>query len=363
MTPQQAHDFFASHPTVEQTRSEWHHKRYFVENTLPITAIVCQRNTKHLIQLTIESLQRFYPDINILVVDGGSNDDSILYLRYKELTCHNVNVWVRDDRNGHGLMLHEGISRHVKTEYVMLLDSDIIIERGGFIEPMLKRFEENKNLYAIGTLQYSSYINNGGEPETPDDAVPYANPQLSIYHVPTYHKLNAPFIEDGTPCILNMKAAKDAFLDVEYFPTDKYFCHVSGGTWMNPPNIWKHDHDVKLRPFLTVIVRSGQNIISTQNDSDYDIVVTAEKKEIKPLKHQPPVYQYEPNEVSYRLYGIRFNVSGEYILDASYYDVLQLPNDFVTKLKEQVIEQNIPDEIEIDGFTCIKRQIWQTQTV
>lgn len=359
MTGEELIEFNKTHPIVEQTRVEWVHQEEWDEygKQFPVTAVICQRNTPDLIRITVESLLRFYPDMPVLVVDGGSNDESILYLKYKELTHPNFKVWVRNLRNGHGDMAHEGVVNYVKTEYFMLVDSDVAFMRGNFIEPMIHRFQQNKKLYAIGTLQYSSYKNNGGEPDDAEDAIPYANPQLSIYHTETYHELNAPFIEDGTPCILNMKAAYDAKLDIEYFPTDKYMLHLSGGSWMNPPNIWPCDNDVKIRPFVTFIVSENKSI-SKQDDSDFDMVVEAKQKGHLPLDHPPPMYYREPELVGWELFGLRFNVYGEYVCDICAYNET-IPETFVTDLKKKVIEEKAPDEITVHNLKCYKRTTWQ----
>ena len=47
-------------------RNEWVKK--------DITVIVCERDTADITRLCLESLLRFYPDIPILIIDGGSID-------------------------------------------------------------------------------------------------------------------------------------------------------------------------------------------------------------------------------------------------------------------------------------------------
>jgi len=69
------------HSAIDLIRPFWNYHRQWND----ITVLICQRNTKTLIQLCLESLLTYYPNIPILVVDGNSDDDSILYLRYKSL--------------------------------------------------------------------------------------------------------------------------------------------------------------------------------------------------------------------------------------------------------------------------------------
>lgn len=357
---------------VEQARPVWNHHQYFTDKggKFPVTFLICQRNTKVATQLAIESLLRFYPDINILVIDEYSDDDSLLYLKYKELTTPNLNVWFRQKEDGflgHGTQMDVGIVQYVKTEYVMLMDSDVIIERSGFVEEMLQRFSENSKLYAIGTTQPTSYSNNGGEPHTLEDAIPYANPQLSLYHVPTYHELveqgtdsrgvhvPAPFLTDGTPCILNMKAAFDAKLDVEYFPTDLYASHCGGSSWTSPRTVWIDDHDVKIRPFLTIIIRGNE--LMRCEAGDYDMVVVEQDFEGDYIFTDGSSLFHVDKGIFY----VRHRVTGEYVLDFTnvYSDAVAFTDDFVRGLKVAVIENKIPDEIELHGLKFYKRQYWQ----
>jgi glycosyltransferase involved in cell wall biosynthesis len=354
---------------IEQTRPVWKYKDWFTENgkNIPVTFLVCQKNTKHLIQLCIESLIRFYPDVNILVVDDNSDDDSLLYLKFKELTTPNLKVWFRTDGYiGHGDQLHKAIVDHITTDYVLILDSDVIVDRGGWLEEMLGSFDTNSKLYVIGALQPSSYANNGDEPKDLDDVVRYCNPQFCLLHRPTYFDLvesgtdswgkhvEAPFITDGTPLILNMKAARDAGLDVAEYPADYYVSHASGGTWMTPRNYWADDHDIKIRPFVTFIISDNCNVLSFSNDNDFDIVIAG-----KQVKDTVSFADYKTYEVDNKLFGIRFNVSGEYVVDLSNESEIKLQYSFVTDLKQGVNENNVPDEMEVHGIKCVRRTEWQ----
>lgn len=356
---------------IEQARPIWKHRDYFTNKwkEFPVTFVVCQKNTKHFIQLCLESLLRFYPDVNILVVDDNSEDDSVLYLRYMELHNPNIILWERKGEYiGHGDQLHLAITEHIETEYAMIMDSDVIIERGGFVEEMLQRFSENKKLYAIGTIQPSSYANNGDEPIDLKDTVRYANPQMSLYHVPTYHELveqgtdskgihrDAPFITDGTPCILNMKAARDANLDVETYPVDLYVSHNSGSSWVKPRTVWLDDHDVKVRPFLTILISQNTQIGLSQEDYDYDLVVRG-----KTIQDRFSFTDgTQPFDVNSKLFPIRFNVHGEYVIDLTGENIVSLPPTFIQDLKNKVNEEKVPNEVNVNGLKCYKREFWQS---
>lgn len=346
---------------VEQSRPVWKYHDYFTQfwKEFPVTFLVCQKNTKHLIQLCIESLQRFYPDVNILVVDDESNDDSVHYLRYKELTCPNLSVWWRTGGYiGHGTQLHQAVTEKITTKYVFIMDSDVIVERGGFLEEMMFRYSQNTNLYAIGAVQISSYSNNGGEPFDEDDITLYANPQFSMIDRERYPELQ-PFLTDGTPLILNMKSARDKTLDVEYYPVERFSSHNSGSSWTEPRTVWMDDHDVKVRPFLTIIARADQTIFNPQTDNDFDVVIAPQNKYTG--KHiftdGSPAFDVNSN-----IFPIRFNVHGEYVLDITKIENFSIPDTFIELLKIRVNENNVPNEVYLYDLKCVKRQYWQ-QTI
>lgn len=329
--------------------------REFHKKLPDVTVLICQRKTKDLTQLTIESLLRFYPDINILVIDGDSRDDSTLYLRWKAVTVPNlklVELRVSDKQkhNSHGETMDEAIRNHIKTKYVLLLDSDVITHRGGFIEGMREQIEK-EGLYATGTLMI---VSEKGEackpPESEEDVLRYAHPSCSLYDAEKYRTLKE-FTDHGAPCALNMIDAKKKGLGIGYFPVDKYANHLSGGSWCEPATIWKHDFGVYLRPFVTFI---GNNV-NMQTDLDFDIVPYVHT----PKKHFVILHEdLIKREIENILYDIRFKVHGEYVCDLQTEFIV---NDFVTQVKQEAIRNNAPDTLEVDGHVVYRRNYWQNK--
>lgn len=364
---------------VDMTRPVWgnHHREYFLQKWKDndITVLICQRKTKDLIRLTLESLLRFYPDIPVLVVDGDSKDDSTLYLRYKQITTPNVTLWERPHTNAgkhtsHGVTMHEALSR-IATKYVLMLDSDVISERGGYIEGMLEQFKVNENLYATGSLMLVSNKNYAcGYPESQEDTLRYAHPSCSIINrekyfeiaatqtnLPNGEKVSNVFADHGSPCVYSMMGAEKLGYEVNYYPVDQYTSHLSGASWTEPyRNIWNNDHGVYLRPFVTFIIHGGQAIKpSDQADNDYDVVLTTNRV-------QAPVIMIggAPTDVDNCVYPLKYNVIGEYVCMISHFNAtIFLPSDIITKVKVSAIELNAPDEIEVDGLRFVKRNVWQ----
>lgn len=329
-------------------RSQWDKK--------DITILICQRNTNDLIRLCMESLLRYYPDTKILVVDGDSTDDSAFYLKYKAIQYPNLKVWTRKGINSHGMTMDEAIKEHITTKYILLMDSDTIIERGGCIEGMLDEFAANKNLYAIGSLMLVTKSGHAcGPPINESDILRYAHPSFSIYDVDMYRKLNAPFVDHGAPCVYNMMAAEEKKLDISYYPVDKYVSHLCGGSWTEPRTIWPDDHNVVIRPFITFIVSNGIHLdkLRQQTDHDFDIITPGNVSSKFIV-----MYGSAPKNVNNGLYGIRHSVCGEYVCVAPE-GLIELDTSFVQISKNKLVDEKLPDELNVGGLMLIKRTIWQ----
>lgn len=357
MTGEEYAKLVAENPNVGLVRPFWneaeYHRKLWIEND--VTVLICQRQTKELIQLCVESLLQFYPDIQILVVDGNSQDDSTLYLRYKSIVCQNLMLWERSGINSHGITMDEAIRNFVNTNYVLLMDSDVITLRSGFIEGMLQQFKENINLYATGNLMLVSRKNEAcGAPFDTSDVLRYAHPCCSIYHVPTYKKMR-PFTDHGAPCVFNTLDAEILKYDIGYFPVDKYTAHLSGASWQKIPTIWKDDYGVKLRPFVTFIVTNPVQVseLSQQDDKDFDMV-TIGNHVIDDLV----IHGFPPSHIDNYTYDLRFKVQGEYICTLTA-DTIRIDKVIVHNIKMQVIAERAPDELSVGGLRIIKRQLWQ----
>lgn len=338
-------------------RPNWDFKDYHLKKWTDITVLICQRKTKELIQLTVESLFRFYPDIPVLVVDGNSEDDSLLYLKYKSITHPNLKVFELGNEgvNSHGTTMDLAIRDHIKTKYVLLLDSDVIIERYGFIEDMLEQMQKEQ-LYATGTLMLVSRHYRACRPPTSDDDVlRYAHPSCSLYDVETYKTLET-FVDHGAPCVYNMIDAESKGLKIGLYPVDKYVAHLSGASWTIPRTIWGNDHDVCLRPFVTFITDKDGIQLEGQTDSDFDIVPYGNLEKKSVIQHEG----FKKFDVNNRLYSIRYNVHGEYVCVLSE-TIESFAKDFVHLLKLQAIEEESPDTMVVGGLLVIKRSLWQLE--
>lgn len=332
-------------------------KDYHSDKWKDITVLICSRKDKALIQLTIESFQRFYPDVNILVVDGNSQDDSLIYLRWKAITSNVQLVELYDNvgQNSHGTTMDFALRNHVKTKYCLLMDSDVITQRGGWLESMYTQCE-NEDLYATGTLMQVSRAGHACQaPKDDADILRYAHPSCSLYRAKVYKVLER-FVDHGAPCVYNMIDAEAKGLQIGYFPIDKYVSHLSGASWCVPRTIWQHDYGVPLRPFVTFITDKHIEILSKQTDKDFDIINTGYPVQKAIVLHSDG----KRIDLNNNLYSIRFNVMGEYVCRLTEY-VENVNAGFVTLIKSEVIKQKAPDMLEVGGLILHRRNYWQNK--
>jgi len=92
-----------------------------------------------------------------------------------------------------------------KTPYLLALDSDCIVQRGGFIEKMLEPFSDSK-VYAVGRLVKLDRRGTSQPARHARKGIPHIHPSVMMIDVAKYHTLR-PFVHSGVPTLLNMPDA------------------------------------------------------------------------------------------------------------------------------------------------------------
>lgn len=308
-----------------------------------ICSIVVNHRTLELTRTFIESYRQFYPDVPMLVVDNGSQDESTEYLRNLDrgqfqVICHDINY-------GHGFALDAAITC-CNADVVMCFDSDCEVIKGGFIEPMVKAFED-KNLYAIGMFHK---VNRGGidtfiQADAEGKEYPYVHPSTGMYRREMYLDL-PPFRHHGSPCIDNMvEAHRRGYGIVEFSNIRDYVTHPWAGTRdLMEKNNWSLEIG-QLRPFLSFVVKTNGGLLltqtiqtlATQSDIDFETVLITRG--------------------SY--YDNRNRVFGEYVYHLDEGQVLADPG-LVQRIKCIVYNHGWPDVIRFaGGQVAIRREVWR----
>jgi hypothetical protein len=99
-----------------------------------VTVLVPHFQTLDAIRLCLRSMRRYSPAApRVLVLDNGSADDSLAYLRaVKWVTCVATGV-PNSDPNAHAAALNIGAAR-VETPYFLVMHSDTYVHRPGWLQ-------------------------------------------------------------------------------------------------------------------------------------------------------------------------------------------------------------------------------------
>jgi len=203
-----------------------------------VSVLICHRNTPENIMLCIESLMTHYPDVEVVVLDGMSTDESRTYLKTRERLFFNLRVvdWTRD-YHSHGVMMDYALREVMTTPFVWILDSGTIIRY---------RKEIPMQGYASGCIMMQSINNEGCAPASEGDSMKYVHPSCMVIDRIKYHKYR-PFIDHGAPCVWNMIDAQEEEM---YSWGEEHVLHLCGGSWTTPRTVWWHDFGVFVRPLV-----------------------------------------------------------------------------------------------------------------
>lgn len=344
-----------------------------------LTVLICQRKTPDVTKLCLESLLAWYPGIKVLVVDGDSKDESSMYLAMKQALYPNVRVHTyQGERHSHGEIMDYALRQLITSRYVLLMDSDVVTMRGGWVEGMLNYLENTvfdgvtvmtKGVdvaieeladrvlsglpppprYAIGTVMSMGIKAEGcGPAESEEDTVLYAHPSLSMINREMYLTME-PFKDHGAPCISNMVDAKEKGYLVADYPVENVSLHLSGSSWTAPRTVWWHDNDVMVRPMLSII--GGHSEYGANDIEVIPIYHTAKRWDSIITWDMLKVEDYDVN-----MFNIRFNVRGEYVV------IGPVSNEAIELWRECVVSIT-GDDMHLLGHNFIRRKEWQRRIV
>lgn len=195
----------------------------------PVTAVIVNFRTPDLTREAAASLRYRYPDLPLLLIDNGSGTSGAAELRH-----------IADDPavQGSALVLRRNIHhgpamdlalRQVASPFLLFLDSDCVVRRGGFVELMQDLLDRDPAAYAVGK-KISMDARGFDVPES-SDAHPYIRPICMMIRRRMYLEL-PPFRRHGAPCLENMIAARGRNLRLVHFPVEEYVHHAGRGTAM-----------------------------------------------------------------------------------------------------------------------------------
>jgi glycosyltransferase involved in cell wall biosynthesis len=191
------------------------------------TAVIINFRTPTLTQRALDTLRSIYNDLHVLLIDNGSRDGSLEELSQLARVHPETTTFLANRRNiHHGPAMDQALNT-LESEYVLFLDSDCVVLRGGFLEEMVELCSREAARYAVGKM---TWMNERGF-DVPEHAGghPYIRPTCMVIKRELYLTL-PPFERHGAPCLKNMLAARQKRLGLIDFPIEDYVLHEGRGT-------------------------------------------------------------------------------------------------------------------------------------
>jgi hypothetical protein len=196
---------------------------------LPVTGVIINYRTPDLVERSISTFRSFYPNVSLLLIDNGSNDGhSVAVLNeWKSRHPRQTELLFNSKNLHHGPAIDQAM-RHASTPFLLFLDSDCEVLKGGFIERMLDQAASSPLHYAIGKRVWMDH--RGFDlPPGAQKAIPYIRPICMLLRRDTYVSLPKAR-RHGTPCLANLReAVRRGYLLLD-FPVEEYVRHKGRGT-------------------------------------------------------------------------------------------------------------------------------------
>jgi glycosyltransferase involved in cell wall biosynthesis len=194
--------------------------------SLALSAAIVHYRTPDLLTRAVESFRAHYPDVPLLLIDNGSTPESARLLSAL-LEQHGPGELLRNPVNlHHGPAMHQALL-HLRAPLVLLLDSDVIVLRGGLLERMCEILEADPRAYAAGLMTWMD--ERGFDLPPAGGGHPYIRPLCMLLRREIYLTL-PPFERHGAPCLRNMAAAVARGYRLIDFPVPEFLRHDGRGT-------------------------------------------------------------------------------------------------------------------------------------
>lgn len=192
---------------------------------LDVTAVATSYCYERLIRRLVDRFKLFYPQVPMIVVDDTGQwgpDPATDYIRGLPATWPDITPVIHEKNITHGPSLDDGL-RRVQTRYALSLDSDVLIQFGGFLELMQARAMA-ANLFAIGHYEFT--LPNG-----------QIHALAALWDVEIYKTL-PPFVAHGAPAIELFAEVHRRGVPCEDFPIWEYVHHGGGGSTRDANRYW-----------------------------------------------------------------------------------------------------------------------------
>lgn len=190
-----------------------------------ISAVIVNYRTPDLLETAATSFRKFYPYVELMIVDNGSNDRSTEVIE-NLITSYPAKTksMMLDKNHYHGPAMDRAM-KSLDKDVVFFLDSDTETHRGGFMELMLQELNRDEKIYGVGQIDR---VNKRGF-ATEGGAVTILLSPYMMLRRKTYFDL-PPFKHHGMPTLENFSAAESKGYLLQNFDIASYIKHHGRGT-------------------------------------------------------------------------------------------------------------------------------------
>lgn len=190
---------------------------------MDITTVIINYQTPDLLTTAVSSFKEQYPDMELVILDNGSKDNSAEVIEGLKETYPKVSFIGLSQNIYHGPAMDLLCKEHISSEFIFFLDSDTETKRGGFLEQMYSLFDD-VNVYGVGELNVVNKRGFKSESGLKILQTPYMLLKREVYNdLP-------PFVHHGQPTLFNFKAAQEKGLRLKEFRISEYIDHEWRGT-------------------------------------------------------------------------------------------------------------------------------------
>ncbi|HUI31491.1 MAG TPA: glycosyltransferase [Candidatus Acidoferrales bacterium] len=190
-----------------------------------ISTVIVNYRTPDLLETSARSFRKFYPDVELVIVDNGSNDQSVEVIEsFVRSNPSSTKSIMLEQNYFHGPAMDRA-ARSIEKEIVFFLDTDTETRRGGFVELMLDEFNQNEKVYGVGKLDK---VNKRGFAAEDGTITVLLSPYMMLRRK-VYFDL-PPFRHHGMPTLENFSAAESMGYLLRNFDISDYIEHYGRGT-------------------------------------------------------------------------------------------------------------------------------------
>lgn len=191
---------------------------------MDLTTVIINYQTPELLETAVTSFKKHYPNVELLIIDNGSKDNSPELIQSFKNTFQNIETVFLDTNIYHGPAMDLAVREYVQSEFVFFLDSDTETKEGGFLENCLDILHKEEETYGMGEILRVNKKGFKDESGFPILSTPYMVLKREVYlSLP-------PFVHHGQPTIYNFKMALEKGFKLKHFPMTDFIFHHWRGT-------------------------------------------------------------------------------------------------------------------------------------